>query len=288
MYSSNYLIYQETPPIATSALTRFSGTGGYNETMDIIYIDEVFLLNVLADYLLLLSAATLRALPLKRRRLAMGAALGGAYAVLALLPPLRWLQGGGVKLAVSAAMSAAAFGWAGFWRSWLCFLLLSAAFAGAFLGCGALGAASLPALLSSFALLYALLRLGLARQWERSGRRLLAAEVTLGGKQLGFTALHDTGNALFDAVTGRHVLIAEAKLIAPLLPCPLSGDAAEDLRALAGFGSPRLLPYRSVGGSGLLLCLRPEKLTLDGREQELLLGLSPAPFAENGEYQAIV
>ena len=258
------------------------------EAMDILYIDEIFLVNTAADYLLLLSAATLRSLPMKRRRFALAAVLGGLYAVLALLPPLRWLQGGAVKLGVSAGIAAAAFGWEGFFRSWLCFLLLSAAFAGALLGCGQLGTAPLPALLVSFALLYALLRLFLARQLERRQRPRLEAEVWLGGKSVRFTALYDTGNSLFDPVSGLHVLIAEAALFAPLLPCPLSGDAAADLRALRGFARPRLLPYHSVGGVGLLLCLRPDALTLDGEKREMLLGLSPVPFSETGEYKAIV
>lgn len=254
--------------------------------MDIIYIDEAFLLNALADYLLLLSAATLRALPLKRGRFTLAAALGGVYGVLSLLPPLRWLQQGAVKLAVSLLMSAVAFGTEGLVRSWLTFLLLSAAFAGAFLGCGALGAPALPAMLCSFALLYALLRLLLTRQLE--GRRLMEAEVHLGEKRAVFRALYDTGNALFDPVSGLHVLIAEAAALSPLFPCPLCGDAAADFRALSAYARCRLLPYRSVGGSGLLLCFRPDFLTLDGEAQEMLVGLSPTLFGENGEYKAIV
>ena len=254
--------------------------------MDIIYIDEIFLVNVLADYVLLLSAATLRSLPLKRRRFALGALLGGAYALLSALPPLIWLRSGGVKLAVSLLMGAAAFGTEGLLRSWLCFLLLSAAFAGVFLGLGRLGRGSFPSLLIAFALLYALLRLLLSRQLE--GRRLMDCEVTLLEKSVRFRALYDTGNALFDPVSGLHVLIAESAALAPLFPCTLSGDAAGDFRLLSEHARCRLLPYRSVGGSGLLLCFRPDKLTLDGEAKELLVGLSPAPFGENGEYKAIV
>ena len=254
--------------------------------MDIIYIDEIFLVNALADYVLLLSTATLRSLPLKRGRFALGALLGGAYAMLAALPPLLWLQSGSVKLAVSLLMSSLSFGTEGLLRSWLCFLLLSAAFAGAFLGLGRLGRGSVHALLIAFALLYALLRLLLARQLE--GRRLMEAEITLGECRVRFRALYDTGNALFDPVSGLHVLIAESAALAPLFPCTLSGDAAGDFRLLSEHARCRLLPYRSVGGSGLLLCFRPDKLTLDGEEKEMLVGLSPVPFGENGEYKAIV
>ena len=254
--------------------------------MDIIYIDEIFLVNALADYVLLLSAATLRALPLKRGRFALGAVLGGLYALLSALPPLRWLQSGSVKLAVSLLISVSAFGTEGLWRSWLTFLLLSSAFAGAFLGLGRLGRGSGRSLLIAFALLYALLRLLMARQLE--GRRFMEAEVTLRDRRVSFRALYDTGNALFDPVSGLHVLIAESAALAPLFPCPLSGDAAGDLRLLSGHVRCRLLPYRSVGGSGLLLCFKPDKLTLDGEAKEMLVGLSPAPFGENGEYKAIV
>ena len=254
--------------------------------MDIIYIDEIFLVNALADYVLLLSAATLRSLPLKRGRFALAAVLGALYAVLAALPPLLWLRGGSVKLAVSLLMSALAFGTEGLLRSWLTFLLLSAAFAGAFLGLGRLGRGSVHSLLIAFALLYALLRLLLARQLET--RQLLDTEVTLRERSVRFRALHDTGNALFDPVSGLHVLIAESAALSPLFPCALSGDAAGDFRLLSEHARCRLLPYRSVGGSGLLLCFRPDKLTLDGEAKELLVGLSPAPFGENGEYRAIV
>lgn len=254
--------------------------------MDILYIDEIFFLNVLVDYVLLLSAATLRSLPLKRLRFALGAALGGLYAVCAALPMFLWLRSAAVKLALSAAMSAVAFGMEGLWRSWLCFLMLSAAFAGAFLGCGQLGVPSLQTLLFSFALLYALLRFFLSRQLEE--RRLMETEVCLGERSVRFRTLYDTGNSLFDPISGLHVLIAESAALSPLFPGPLSGDAAGDLRLLSGCVRCRLLPYRSVGGSGLLLCFRPDRLTLDGESRELLVGLSPTPFAENGEYKAIV
>lgn len=254
--------------------------------MDIIYIDEIFLWNALADYVLLLSAATLRALPLKRRRFALSAVLGGMYAVFAALPGLGWLQSGAVKLCVSVLLSWLSFGSEGLLRSWLCFLLLSAAFAGAMLGSGRLGVGSLQTLLISFALLYALLRLLLARQLE--GRKLMETCVTLGERSVDFRALYDTGNALFDPVSGLHVLIAETAALAPILPCTLSGNAAEDFPLLNEYARCRLLPYRSVGGSGLLLCFRPDRLTLDGEAREMLVGLSPTPFGENGEYKAIV
>lgn len=46
--------------------------------LTVIYVDTLFLLNALVDYLLLLCAARLAGEPLKRLRFALGAVLGGA------------------------------------------------------------------------------------------------------------------------------------------------------------------------------------------------------------------
>ena len=51
--------------------------------MKVIYIDSLFLLNFILDYLLLLAAGRICALPLRRLRYALGAALGAPM-------PLPW------------------------------------------------------------------------------------------------------------------------------------------------------------------------------------------------------
>ena len=47
--------------------------------MTVIYVDSVFLLNTAADYLLLLSAASLAGIPLHRIRYLLAALLGGSW-----------------------------------------------------------------------------------------------------------------------------------------------------------------------------------------------------------------
>ena len=49
--------------------------------MTVIYVDTLFLLNAVVDYLLLLAAARLAGEPLTRLRFLLGALLGGGYAV---------------------------------------------------------------------------------------------------------------------------------------------------------------------------------------------------------------
>ena len=48
--------------------------------MTVIYLDELFLLNFVVDYLLLLAAGRLSGEILRRGWLALGAAIGAAYA----------------------------------------------------------------------------------------------------------------------------------------------------------------------------------------------------------------
>ena len=47
--------------------------------MTVVYLDRVLLLNLLVDYLLLLTTARLAGIPLRRGRLALCAAVGALY-----------------------------------------------------------------------------------------------------------------------------------------------------------------------------------------------------------------
>ena len=105
--------------------------------MTVIYIDRVFLLNALADYLLLLTAERLSGVPLRRKRLALCAALGGAYAVAVFLPGCGILAHPVCKIASGTGLALLAF-WPQPRRLKLTalFLLLSGALAGLILAVG--------------------------------------------------------------------------------------------------------------------------------------------------------
>lgn len=54
--------------------------------MTVVYVDEVFLLNTLVDYLLLLSAARLAGTEIRRLWMLLAALLGGIYAAFVFVP----------------------------------------------------------------------------------------------------------------------------------------------------------------------------------------------------------
>ena len=59
-----------------------------------VYVDAVFGLNGLLNYLMLLSSARLAGAPFRHRRLWLAAALGGLYAAAACWPPCLFLRSG--------------------------------------------------------------------------------------------------------------------------------------------------------------------------------------------------
>lgn len=73
--------------------------------MTVVYVDSVFVLNALMDYLLVLCAARLAGIPLRRRRYLLAGLLGGAYAVAVFLPGLGFLSATPVKLAAGILLA---------------------------------------------------------------------------------------------------------------------------------------------------------------------------------------
>lgn len=101
--------------------------------MTVVYLDRVFLLNSVVDYLLFLCAARLCGFPLHRRRLIFCAVLGGVYAAAVFISELAFLAHPAIRLAFGGLLALAAFRR---FRPVLTFFLLSAALAGTLLALG--------------------------------------------------------------------------------------------------------------------------------------------------------
>ncbi|MBC5733278.1 sigma-E processing peptidase SpoIIGA [Flavonifractor sp. DFI.6.63] len=283
--------------------------------MTVVYIDALFLLNFVVDYLLLLCAGRLAGEVLHRGRLALGAALAGAYAAAVFLPGMGFLLHPLCKLA--AAVLALLIGYGGsrrLLRVTLVFFAVSAAFAGGILALELLGgrgltlengvfssAMDLRLILLSAAGCYVVITLLFQRSARHTAARqeLVPAVLTLDGRRVALTALVDTGNTLTDPATGRPVMVAEGEKVAGLFPsgqAPDEADLRDPVAALerlsqAGFlGRCRLLPYQAVGVEcGMLLSLRLDGARV-GREDygTLLVALSPNRLSDGGGYSALI
>lgn len=248
-----------------------------------VYIDGVFLLNVLVDFLLLLAAARLCGYPAKIPRVLLAAVAGGAYAVCCLLPGFHFL-GNILWRAVSLlAMSAIAFGASkSALRRGVVFAFLSLALGGAVMG---MGKGGLVGILSAAVVVYFLCRFGF--HGRIGGRNYVPVELTYGQKRLRVTALQDTGNTLRDPVTGRDVLVVGADVAAQLtgLTYEQLSTPVESLDALPGL---RLIPYHSVGSQGgFLLALRLKNVKIGAWQGSSLVAFAPNGLCEEGTYQAL-
>lgn len=270
--------------------------------MTVVYIDEAFALNAVMDYLLLLSSAKLAGEELRRGRMAVGAALGGLYAAVSLLPGWTFLGHPLCKLALGLTLPLTAFGGSRrLLRVSLIFFGVSATFGGGVLALqlwmGAPAIPDLKTLLLAAACCYGLITLIFRRGLRHTGGELTAARLTIGERTCRLTALVDTGNTLTDPVTGRPVMVAEGERLAGLFPpgeCPTAKELADPVSALERRGSRggrwRLLPYRAVGVShALLLAVRVDHAQVGGEDYgELLVALSPTPVSDGGGYSALM
>ena len=281
--------------------------------MTVVYIDALFLLNLIVNYLLLLAAAKLAGEPLRRLRLAAGAALGGLYAAAIFFPGMGFLTHPLCKLGAAVLMLLTGFGGSRrLLRVTLVFFGLSCAVGGGIFAIGLRGGRGLTLrngvlysvmdlriLLLSAAVCYAVLTLVFRRTARHGRREVLPAVLTLEGRRVAVNALVDTGNTLTDPVTGRPVMVAEGSRLSPLLP----GERVLDEKALrdpvgtlerlsrGGRGRRfRLLPYQAVGVEcGMLLALRLDDARVGAEDYGgILVALSPNPVSDGGGYSALI
>lgn len=283
--------------------------------MTVIYLDTLFLLNGIMDYLLLLCSARLAGEELHRLRMAVGGILGGIYAAAAVLPGLEFLLHPLCKLASAVLIVVVGLGKSRrLLRQTIIFFSLACAFGGGVLAIALLGGRGMSlgggviysgmdikTVLLSAAGCYALITLSMSRLGRHTTAEgeLVEIWMRLFDKEVNFTALVDTGNTLTDPLSGKAVVVAEAERLKNLLPEELRRTAEwlsapdcvlERVNQGRWRGRFRLLPYRCVGvACGLMLAVRVDSLMIDGAEQgSVLVALSPTPVSDGGGYGALV
>ena len=277
--------------------------------MNVIYVDTLFLLNAVIDYLLLLVSARIAGEPLRRVRFGLGAVFGGGYAVALFLPGMGFLYHPLCRLAAALFMVLISFGQSRrLLRQILIFFALACGFGGGVLAAGMLGGQSLTLgsgvfysvvdlkiVLVSAAVCYGVLSL-LFQKWGRHSVRGEIRQVRIWNfdEHISLSALMDTGNTLADPVSGQPVWVVEGRYMHrffPELDENTLQNPAEALERLNQIwpGRFRLLPYRAVGvDHGLLLAVRMDCLEIgESRQKNGLVALSPNPVSDGGGYQVL-
>jgi len=249
----------------------------------VVYLDLVVGLNILVDFLLLLGTNRLSGFPPGLFRCALAAVLGGFYSGMCLIPGMSFLGNPFWRMTSLGIMGITAFGCNGAAGKRICvFLILAMALGGIALSIGSGRVSGL--------VLCALVQLLLCHMAfpDSFGSQFRSIRLTFERNTVAAFALVDTGNTLRDPITGEPVIVLSPELAEKLTGLS-RGQLENPTETMAAAPIPglRLIPYRAVGGSGLLLGLRIREGEVDGKKQSLLVAFSPEVFGNGNRYQAL-
>lgn len=290
-----------------------------------IYLDVLFLENLVMNYLILLVTAKFSKARTSSIRLFLGALVGAAYVVMiVIVPSIKFYYTALAKFALSLVMIAVTFSpekVRSFLKTLSIFYISTFIFAGA-----------------SFAFIYfnqggGFIRNGVYVFWQSKWTALFLSIVTAGiimsvfweiiqhkfvkGKLLtpikisfenriiGMSALVDTGNSLHDPLTNLPVIIVEFKAIRDILPQDIQAifeEAKEDdltcvtsivsnSRWLSRF---RLIPFTSLGKeNGMLIGFKPDYIEIGENEnrkdiRDVIVGIYNRALSRGANYNALL
>ena len=250
-----------------------------------INLEAVLTVNFAIDFMLLLGTNRICGSPLHIGRCAIAAVIGGVYATVCMLPSFQFLAVIYWRFFSLCIVSAVAYGLSFHaLRRGVVLLVLRMAMSGMTLGLNIKGIA---ALFAPLIVVIILCQFGFQSSLMKA--QLLPVELTFMKKTVRITALRDTGNMLYDPVTGKPIIIVDATIAEEL-----TGLSIEQLRNpirsltekhLSGL---RLIPYRTIDRSdGMLLALRMSQVKIGKKTENVLVAFSPEKLSGDGTYQAL-
>ncbi len=283
-----------------------------------IYVDVLISVNLFINYFLLLSVARILNLKPIRKRLILSSFVGAIYSLIILLPPINDIISLFIKLIMSASIVFLAFKWVNF----RLFLKIITTFYGInFLFGGIifclwyffmpnvifmnnsmiyLNLSPLFLVTATF-FSYLIIRL-MNRITGRQDNLNLDCDVLIkfNEKSVILKAKIDTGNTLREPFSGLPVVVARYKFIENIVPEPIkeyfcvldtngsSEKISYDVQRLKNF---RLIPYKTISGTGLLPAFKPTYIEILSKTQNVKKEAYVAVCSEkifNDEFQALI
>ena len=274
-----------------------------------IYLDEIFVINLLMDAFMLWATGKLLQRPVPVLRLLISAILGAIYGVIIFLPACIW-------------MAWFAFGW-GNWRLYLktviYLYLVSFVLCGATIALMYFFGQQIVQTWSGIALIEVefrfiwlvggvililfivqLLHKAIQKSMEHSVQ-IATVTIRLRNKTEQLRLLVDSGNCLTDPISGVPVIVVQRKCVQSLftdaeLQYMEVGTADAVLRLPDLSDRLRLLPFQTVGYRGLMLGVRLDELQIQASNmqgmstvrKDVVMALSPQQFVSDGSYQGVI
>lgn len=267
----------------------------------VVYIDLIFIVNLLIDGVLLALTAWMRRIKPRLWRVACSSVLGAMYVVMMFVPELSFLYTFLIKFSLSLMMIWIAFGYASlqdYIRNLGAFYIVNFAIAGGIIGVHyflqnsgelfdgiwftATGGLSFElkvgfwfACIAFFVVVFAFKAVQTTKRKTESREALLASvTVWIDNVKVQCTGLLDTGNQLSDPLTRTPVMVMEASIWENDLPPGWSQKLIEgepdklimdaDIADFTWQDRLRLVPYRGVNrGAAFMLAIKPDMVRIE-------------------------
>ncbi|WP_425060784.1 Sporulation sigma-E factor-processing peptidase [Sporomusa carbonis] len=286
-----------------------------------VYADVIILINFIMNSIILALTAYAAGISIRWKRLLTAALAGGIYALAGIMPQLAVLYGISGKFFVSVALILLAFGRKPIKTILILvgiFFVVSFILGGAVLGwlyfaqtgtpymSGNVGGLSWINLAAGSIMAIIIVTLVARRMFSRMYRRqiLYQAKFEYEGRYSEVTGMLDTGNGLY-SLLGRRPVVLLAQQAAV---CLLSPQAADFLNQnspdtwlanldkcpdTAWLARVEVLPYQAVGSRSMLLCFRPDSITVmteygPVKTANVLIGIYDGVFTNGGNCQALL
>lgn len=267
----------------------------------VVYIDLIFMTNLLIDGTLLWLTSWMRKIKTPWWRISLSATLGALYVIMMFVPELTFMYTFLIKFGLSLVMLWIAFGFGSlqhYMRNMGAFYIINFAAAGGIIGIHYLlqnsgdlwsgiwfttsGGLSFELKIGFwftvivFIIVILLFKIVQSSKRKLDSRHVYFADVkvNIGGEYVECTGLLDTGNQLCDPLTRIPVMVMEVSLWKDYLPASWIDKLAEgeadklvmELGAESNFAWQdrlRLVPYRGVNrGAAFMLALKPDSVEI--------------------------
>ncbi len=291
-----------------------------------IYLDVLFLENVIINYFILLVTAKLSRAGTSSLRLTIGATLGALYViVLVMLPGMKIYGTIAAKVILSMGIVAVTFTpekVKAFFKILALFYLSTFIFAGAslaFIYFNQSGGIVRNGIVYVFwnskwvILILALVMAGIIvkifleviqNRFVRE-KLLMPLRISFESKVIELAALVDTGNSLHDPLTNTPVIVVEFRAIKDILPMDIQNifkeSKEEDLDSISDvvsqskwFSRFRLIPFTSLGReNGMLIGFKPDFIEIGENENKkgvnnVVVGIYNKALSKNERYMALL
>ncbi|MCL2108637.1 MAG: sigma-E processing peptidase SpoIIGA [Oscillospiraceae bacterium] len=261
---------------------------------NIIYIDALIIINLYVNFFIIKACGVFMHRKTGTKRCILAAVAGGFASLVILLPALPAPLNAIIKLSIGAVLVLIAFGYGSFrefLKNALVFLIVNISFAGLMLLLRLFAAPlnmiynngvvyfdiSFIALLSFTAAAYGLIRLlRYILDVKFSADKIYAIAFDYKGVSRSLSAAADSGNNLTDYITGYPVIICDKSSCEGI---PVEFPDTDNYQHVKGV---RILPYYTIGGSGILPVFKPDRVKIGTKEVTAMIGISKEAISHEG------